>query len=188
MYENLPLRAGSIRLVTINQPKSDNEPVQCNLECYDLCSPSIDHNVKTVFESRGSYWDDSARLSDIELFFPSQTDHLRNSGFKSYHRNASRSRQGQSATSRLTWRYPWPGDYIALSYTWGDENDRKEIIVNGQPMMVTRNLEAALRRLRKKMPIKQGMKVWIDAICTNQGSKPEKNKEVPRMWEIYKQS
>ena len=62
------------------------------------------------------------------------------------------------------------------------------IFVNEWPMMVTRNLAAALRMLRKKLPIKKGMMLWIDAICIDQGYIAERNVEVRRMWEIYKQA
>jgi len=39
--------------------------------------------------------------------------------------------------------------YRCLSYTWGDPNDEKtQILLNGQPFMVTKNLAQALRRIR----------------------------------------
>jgi len=38
--------------------------------------------------------------------------------------------------------------YDALSYTWDDTINKKVSIVNGRTVLVTTNLEAALRRLR----------------------------------------
>jgi hypothetical protein len=35
--------------------------------------------------------------------------------------------------------------YKALSYSWGDQNDTRLVVVNGYTMAVTANLEIALR-------------------------------------------
>jgi hypothetical protein len=42
--------------------------------------------------------------------------------------------------------------YEALSYTWGDPNDLKDIIVDGLQMTVRANLYSALLHLRTKKP------------------------------------
>ena len=39
-------------------------------------------------------------------------------------------------------------DYIALSYVWGDQNDKRLIFVNWQPFWVTYNLFSLLSRVR----------------------------------------
>jgi hypothetical protein len=72
--------------------------------------------------------------------------------------------------------------YTALSYCWGDANDRIAITVNGQTISVTRNLENALRHMRN---LDQGMVVWADAICINQQDAAEKNVQVGAMGDIY---
>jgi hypothetical protein len=72
--------------------------------------------------------------------------------------------------------------YTALSYCWGDAKDRVDIIVNGQKMSVTRNLENALRHMRN---VDQGKIVWADAICINQQDSAEKNIQVGAMGDIY---
>ncbi|KAK7973212.1 hypothetical protein PG988_007346 [Apiospora saccharicola] len=82
-------------------------------------------------------------------------------------------------------RYKW-GDFVALSYTWGDPAHTAEILVNGTVVAVRTNLEAALRALRHKQPIVEGMLVWVDAICINQGDMKERESEVKRMRTIYK--
>ncbi|KAH7310685.1 heterokaryon incompatibility protein-domain-containing protein [Stachybotrys elegans] len=77
--------------------------------------------------------------------------------------------------------YPTP-DYHALSYTWGDANDRREIILNGYVVTVTFNLYSALRRLRRE----EGTEVlWADAVCINQLDLDERAQQVGMMGEIY---
>ena len=85
------------------------------------------------------------------------------------------------------WSYLW-GDYVALSYTWGDVTDTRNIILNGHQTAVGANLESALRVLRHKQPIKVGYKIWVDAICINQRDLVERGQEVKHMGKIYKQA
>ena len=81
-------------------------------------------------------------------------------------------------------RYTW-GDYLALSYTWGDPSHVEEISVNDQSIKITKNLADCLRTLRNKSYIKQGWKLWVDALCINQQDIIERGREVKRMREIY---
>jgi len=60
-----------------------------------------------------------------------------------------------------------------------------EIIVDGKPVFVGKNLEKALRTLREIPEVKNGTRVWVDALCINQNDIAEKNVEVKRMGEIY---
>jgi hypothetical protein len=94
---------------------------------------------------------------------------------------------GNSRHHRIHWRYTW-GDFVALSYTWGDPADTCDIMVNGQIVRVTRNLESALRVLREKAAIQAGYKVWIDAICIQQNNYVEKSREIGRMRSIYQRA
>ncbi|ETS74980.1 hypothetical protein PFICI_13464 [Pestalotiopsis fici W106-1] len=71
--------------------------------------------------------------------------------------------------------------YEALSYVWGDEKDTREISVDGKTANVTKNLEAALRRLRGPSP----RVLWVDALCINQKDTNEKNHQVPFMSQLY---
>ncbi len=84
----------------------------------------------------------------------------------------------------LPWRYCW-GDYVALSYVWGDPQATEEIFLNDASIYVTHNLEAALRQLRSCHRIRQGFKVWVDAICINQSDIVERNEQVSRMRDVY---
>lgn len=71
--------------------------------------------------------------------------------------------------------------FEALSYTWGYKTDTREININGYAAHITKNLEAALRRLRGPKP----RVLWVDALCINQKDNDEKNHQVPLMSQIY---
>jgi hypothetical protein len=72
--------------------------------------------------------------------------------------------------------------YIALSYFWGNADERGEINVNGQDTCVTKSLEIALRYMRK---IQEDVLVWADAICINQADSDEKQYQIGMMGNIY---
>jgi hypothetical protein len=65
--------------------------------------------------------------------------------------------------------------YTALSYVWGDSNNRTTISVDGHPLQVTRSLECALRHLRDE---RGTLDVWADGVCINQKDDAEKGKQV----------
>ncbi|KAI1141067.1 HET-domain-containing protein [Hypoxylon sp. FL0543] len=73
--------------------------------------------------------------------------------------------------------------YEALSYTWGDPTGKVTIKLDGCPFEVTRNLAAALRRLRAKRGYRY---LWVDAICINQADELERNSQVALMGLIYR--
>ncbi|KAK4445451.1 heterokaryon incompatibility protein-domain-containing protein [Podospora aff. communis PSN243] len=73
-------------------------------------------------------------------------------------------------------------DFEALSYVWGDASIRKPIVVDGSTMMVTTNLEVALRQLRDAQSPRV---VWADAVCINQQDVDERNSQIPIMGRIY---
>jgi hypothetical protein len=77
--------------------------------------------------------------------------------------------------------------YIALSYTWGDLQDTVPLQVDGTTMMVTRNLHDALVAIRSEPQI-SSFSVWADAVCINQDDVKERNKEVKRMFEVYRKA
>lgn len=72
--------------------------------------------------------------------------------------------------------------YHALSYTWGDSQQTAELVVNGQRITVRKNLEVALRALRR--PTKPVV-IWADAICIDQSNPVERNRQLLRMADIY---
>ncbi|KAL1592617.1 hypothetical protein SLS60_011033 [Paraconiothyrium brasiliense] len=73
-------------------------------------------------------------------------------------------------------------DYVALSYTWGQAAPSVPILVNGTLTTVTDNLYLALLYLRKG----EIRKVWVDALCINQGNLAERSIQVSQMDRIYR--
>lgn len=79
-----------------------------------------------------------------------------------------------------------PPQYDALSYRWSGSTHHT-INVNGANLPVTENLFLALQSLRKTSGVLP-LTLWVDSICINQASIPERNQQVPLMGEIYTQA
>ncbi|KAF6804607.1 HET domain-containing protein [Colletotrichum sojae] len=91
-----------------------------------------------------------------------------------------------------------PGEYSALSYTWGGESPSLPMTVMpgnnkhisgddpspSQVLLLTPNCAAALRILRRRIG-GTGRGIWVDAVCINQADHSEKNGQVGLMAEIY---
>lgn len=78
--------------------------------------------------------------------------------------------------------------YIAVSYTWGDASDRRELKIGEQLVDVPRNAEIALRYLhRHGGQDEDGEPVgfWLDAVCINQVDATEKGHQIGLMGNIY---
>jgi hypothetical protein len=72
--------------------------------------------------------------------------------------------------------------FTAVSYVWGDRDDRTTISLNGAKFEVTKSLWEALRDIRDES---RGRLMWIDAICINQVDNLEKSMQVAEMWNVY---
>lgn len=92
-----------------------------------------------------------------------------------------------SPPGHLDWRYPW-GDYVALSYTWGDHHNMANVEIDGCQVAVRSNLRNVLQILADKAPIVAGLRIWIDALCINQDDSKERQREVSRMRDIYERA
>lgn len=79
-----------------------------------------------------------------------------------------------------------PPRYVALSYCWGDESIRSDIVVNGQVVSVTANLEEALQGIYTRTG--GSLLVWADALCINQADKQELSLQVGIMKQIYEKA
>jgi ankyrin repeat protein len=82
--------------------------------------------------------------------------------------------------------------YDALSYTWGDQSNLREIeiyritsYVHKMVLPVTKNLYAALQRIRSKG---EDRVLWIDAICIDQSDTKERGHQVKQMSSIYEKA
>lgn len=73
--------------------------------------------------------------------------------------------------------------FEALSYTWGSAKTRSRIKLNGSDFMITKDLNAALKRFRYK---DKPRTLWVDAICINQQDAAEKSVQVALMADIYR--
>jgi len=74
--------------------------------------------------------------------------------------------------------------YRALSYMWGDQAVKTEILLDGAPFQVGQNLWDAPHYLRHRNDPNR-MPLWIDAICINQGDVQERNRQLAMMKWIY---
>lgn len=75
--------------------------------------------------------------------------------------------------------------YDALSYVWGHSGDHEPIEVSNNTVFVTKNLRAALARVRYA---DRPRVVWADAICINQRNIKERGHHVGFMGAIYSQA
>jgi hypothetical protein len=78
-----------------------------------------------------------------------------------------------------------PVRYRALSYTWGDPQPTYPVLLNGKDFRVQKNLYEALLHFR---PTEGRLKLWVDAVCINQGDIPERESQVALMRNIYKEA
>ena len=72
---------------------------------------------------------------------------------------------------------------MALSYCWGNANNKTWVNCNGQRLALTKDLLNAIRRLRRK---DKTVTLWIDQICINQEDLEERSSQVLLMRKIYK--
>ena len=73
--------------------------------------------------------------------------------------------------------------YIAVSYTWGDRNEKKRIYSSsGHYLEVRKNLYDLLKDLRHS---RHRRTLWIDAICIDQENVPERNAQLGIIGDIF---
>ena len=60
--------------------------------------------------------------------------------------------------------------YTTLSYVWGKERCPRPAQVNGEPVMIGRNLDCALRHIRDNATdlLAGTTMLWVDALCIDQ--------------------
>lgn len=75
--------------------------------------------------------------------------------------------------------------YEAISYAWGPEEDRGDILCHDQRLRVPWNLEHALRKFRR---LRKKRVVWADSVCINQDDAAERGQQVQNMSKIYEQA
>lgn len=201
------LRGSGIRLLTMSPDFTYNitgaafsGPVRCTLKHYSIDAPSASTELKTALDAHDNPWSGSTDALKLRI---ENDDHPLTGRMKGLGSGERAGWQPGISENLLKGNYAWAkevapkrdvpgrfawGDYIALSYTWGDPKETREIFVNGKSVQVTVNLEAALRALCNKAPVKAGLKLWIDALCINQDDDDEKAVQVKRMANIYQRA
>ncbi|EHK40476.1 hypothetical protein TRIATDRAFT_288129 [Trichoderma atroviride IMI 206040] len=80
-------------------------------------------------------------------------------------------------------------NFSALSYAWSIDDEPvpsfRELLCDGAVIRITKNCEAALKRLRRP---KQDQILWVDAVCINQADLEERSLQVLLMRQIYTQA
>lgn len=174
-YTELDESKDEIRLLTL-LPAVNSGIVHCKLEAWSLTAlrPEFEgfkSSAESKFSSKRKVIADWARSQ--YSFRLGQSTPIEGQNYIHHHTPAA-----------SCYRFDW-GDYAALSYVWGNERNTRKIIVNGQEIQVTRNLEHALRAFRERSEFGSDFKLWVDAISINQGDKEERGRQVRRMRDIY---
>lgn len=77
----------------------------------------------------------------------------------------------------------------ALSYTWANEDGlaslSQELPCGGASIKITKNYEAALKRLRRP---REDQVLWVDAVCIDQSNVEERSLQIGLMRQIYSQA
>lgn len=72
--------------------------------------------------------------------------------------------------------------FESLSYAWGQAIAECPLTVGDGQLLITANLESALRAIRGT---EEPVVIWVDAICINQQNLKERNHQVRLMRQIY---
>jgi hypothetical protein len=175
-----PLQGNDIRVLTLHPITNDadaSSPLICTLEHVDLPSGcDVDRETRAC-KGSNYVWPEVLTPQDFKPLFN-----------RSPKRFASMSLQSSldlpGNDDELPWYRTW-GDYVALSYCWGPETPMRSIILSGESFPIRQNLHDALVLFRSCARIRQGFKLWIDAICINQADTAERNQQLSRMCDIY---
>ncbi|KAK5654729.1 hypothetical protein OQA88_7054 [Cercophora sp. LCS_1] len=159
LYSPLNNDADDIRLLTLARTQSGS-PLQCHLSTVSL-----------------------------RAFCPAYTSFINTNGLRHLTIRQAKTRWAPSSVGDSPqthrYRFHW-GDFAALSYVWGDESARTDVIINGETVPITANLELALRTLASEEGIfSDRYKLWVDAICINQADEKEQAQQVQKMRDIY---
>ena len=171
-YSPLNEENEEIRLITFVHGSGDTNLIHCNLETVSLKSYNAEYQSH-ISASSSTASKRHVLTNWVHKRYPSRPLGKEDQNVMDNHIPAA-----------ADYRFLW-GDYAALSYVWGDENATSRIVVNGQEIWVTRNLEVALRALNGRSDFEGGYKLWVDALCINQADLKERGRQVGRMQDLY---
>ncbi|KAH7093451.1 heterokaryon incompatibility protein-domain-containing protein [Paraphoma chrysanthemicola] len=172
LYSPLNAKENEIRLITI-LPGQHWDKIECYLRTFSL--ERVDLAYQTFVASKGhkSLRDPAALERWTEHQLPSSLAKLK-----------PLERVHSTQPSRELHRFIW-GDFVALSYVWGDKDNTREIVVNKHKMQVTASLEQVLRGFRSAGKFSGRCRIWVDALSINQADLEERAAQVQRMSDIY---
>ncbi|VUC31139.1 unnamed protein product [Clonostachys rosea] len=79
--------------------------------------------------------------------------------------------------------------YYALSYVWGDQTQRQDILIDGHPVSVATSLASGLQGCRDRFGSDLAeVGLWADALCINQANLDEKMHQIGLMSRVYSQA
>ncbi|KAK7976275.1 hypothetical protein PG989_014738 [Apiospora arundinis] len=75
------------------------------------------------------------------------------------------------------------GDYETLSYVWGDTKEPVPLTIGDHFLPISQSLYQALVDLRHE---DKPRRIWVDAVCIDQGNLQERSEQVSVMGQIYR--
>jgi hypothetical protein len=79
-------------------------------------------------------------------------------------------------------------EYEAVSYCWGDPEDKTTITCDGKSLQVPSTLRPFLLHARANLTKGRARFLWIDSICINQLDNKEKAAQVREMHKVYRKA
>ena len=83
----------------------------------------------------------------------------------------------------ITSPFPSSRRYEAISYTWDGQSPCRPVLVDDSQLLVTPNVESALRHLRRRF---FNRRIWVDSVCINQADWQDKMEQIGQMEKIYR--
>jgi hypothetical protein len=196
-FNELDDRTTDIRLITL-LPDDAHSPIRVTISHVSLDAKAKtpwNHgllNIAQLTETLPPLWEVHETIHEQYLFV----------GFDSHHDESklytSWKHPGESFDQTLYFPASPPSEliYEALSYTWGPDNISSFVLVETkdgpeksnrttsvQKLAITETLHEALLHLRRSDSPRT---LWIDAICINQKDASERDEQVLRMGDIYR--
>ncbi|KPA38422.1 heterokaryon incompatibility protein [Fusarium langsethiae] len=185
-----PLLRNEIRLLKIEDSDpfdeltntTENRPIVCSLE--HVCLVGANELPNSPSKGSDGTWPELPTHHDFAPLFKTGRD------IRAEEENDTTTAGPNTLDEdHLPWRYPW-GDFIALSYVWSHPKRQEgeppyTVVIDGSLFEVTPNLYHALAQLSRSYRIRQGFKLWADAICINQSDADERGQQVALMRDIY---
>jgi len=176
-----PLQPGHIRLLQleVQEGETSDHIISCSLSCVALTDLP---NATSSAEGCSDWYELSTASWDYRsLFYPIS---LKKS-VRRYLARLPKSREVSTLRKAVYRNIAPQRGYAALSYVWGPSTQNKQIRLDGHMCAVTDNLYAALQQLKRCEAVKQGLSVWVDALCIDQADLEERAAQIQLMHQIY---